>query len=109
MSVIDENWHARNSPACSEDIYKDTEPRGYIFVNLGGVCGQPGFEESEARARLAAQAPAMARLLLDLSSEHGDRQTFDWAYWHTEINAALEAAGVTPCKYPEVLPSQRRG
>ena len=75
MKPHEETWRARNSPACTEDVYKDTEPRGYVFLGLAAL-GQEGFAEAEARARLAAQAPAMARLLLDcqfveMSDERG--------------------------------------
>jgi hypothetical protein len=50
--------------------------------------------EDLARAKLAAAAPEMARLLKALHDEHGDRHTFDWAYWHDEIEAVLLKAGV---------------
>ena len=49
---------------------------------------------SDADAKLAAAAPAMARLLRALYAEHGDRRTFDWAYWHSEIEEELNRAGV---------------
>lgn len=47
-----------------------------------------------ANAKLAAAAPEMARLLRELHGQHGDRRTFDWAYWSSEIEAVLIKAGV---------------
>lgn len=63
MPIWDEEWWVRNSPACTDDIY--CEEAKYIFTGLRAI-GQPGFEDARARARLAAAAPAMARLLLSL-------------------------------------------
>lgn len=63
MPIWDEEWRVRNSPACTDDIY--CEEAKYIFTGLRAI-GQPGFEEARARAKLAAAAPAMARLLLSL-------------------------------------------
>lgn len=48
------------------------------------------------RAKLMAAAPEMARMLLALHDEHGDRHTFDWAYWFDEIEEVLVRAGVLP-------------
>ena len=65
--VWEEDWKARNSPACSEDIYRYNagDQNEYIFSGLS-YAGHPDFEAAEARAVLAAQAPAMARLLLSM-------------------------------------------
>lgn len=64
--------------------------------------GEPIFEfndpDQEPRAKLAAAAPEMARLLLAMHDDHGDRHTFDWAYWFTEIEKVLDKAGV---EYPD--------
>lgn len=59
-----------------------------------------------ARTKLAASAPAMARLLRALYGEHGDRVTFDWAYWAEEIEAALLRAGVPLPEDGEPLPKE---
>ncbi len=53
------------------------------------------------RARIAACAPEALRLLLDMHENHGDRTTFDWAYWFAEIEKVLDKAGVP---YPEPTP-----
>lgn len=47
-----------------------------------------------ARAKLAAAAPLMARMLLTLHEDHGPRHTFDWAYFFAEIEKVLDEAGV---------------
>lgn len=66
MPIWDEEWWVRNSPACTDDIY--CEEAKYIFTGLRAI-GQPGFEEARARAKLAASAPKMWRILLALGDE----------------------------------------
>jgi len=63
--AIEETWRSRNSPACTDDIYKDTDPRDYIFYGSKSI-GEPGYEEQRDRSLLAAAAPEMARMLLDI-------------------------------------------
>lgn len=69
----------------------------YPYWDLRPVGGSSfcEFDVNEGeRANLAAAAPEMARMLLALHAEHGDRHTFDWAYWFSEIEAVLKKAGV---------------
>ncbi len=92
--VLDERWN----------VGHDDE---LTFVAIGGAhyeCGDEtiahmtdleiGHPNIEARARLAACAPEALRLLLDMHQNHGDRATFDWAYWFTEIEKVLDKAGI---------------
>lgn len=51
-------------------------------------------------AELIAAAPGMASLLRELYAEHGNRHTFDWAYWHSEIETLLRKAGAFEATEP---------
>lgn len=50
------------------------------------------YDHADARAKLAAQAPAMARLLLDMH----ERGSFDGCHDDRAVAAVLKAAGVLP-------------
>lgn len=62
--------------------------RGQTVGTVGDGCSEPDI------GKLVAAAPAMARLLLAMHAEHGDRHTFDWAYWFSEIEEVLTKAGI---------------
>lgn len=53
---------------------------------------EPSIERRQARAKLAAQAPAMARLLLEMH----ERGSFDGCHDESAVDAVLRAAGVLP-------------
>lgn len=72
-----------------EETWEQTEPGNDV---INGSFTEVFLRED--RLTLACAAPEMARMLLALHGEHGNRHTFDWAYWFTEIEAVLEKAGV---------------
>lgn len=67
---------------------------GEVYGNTFACCDYANDDDANARIRLAAAAPSMARLLRALCAEHGSRARFDWAYWSEEIEAELMRAGI---------------
>lgn len=85
----EETWHISY-----DDLFASQEPKACeedwerIFEGTIGLSGM------EKRLKLAAAAPEMALMLLELYRHHGDKAVFDWAYWFDEIEKVLAKAGV---------------
>lgn len=88
MSVWEEEW------VFDGRWLKVAPAQGEVYGHTFACCDYSQDDDGPARAKLAAAAPSMARLLRALVAEHGDRHTFDWAYWFAELEAELERAGV---------------
>lgn len=69
-----------------------------LWARINVLEGQPkvkGIATIDAeRAQLAAAAPEMARLLLEMRDENGPKRFLDWAYWIEDIERVLRKAGV---------------
>lgn len=87
----EEEWFVYEDTAREPDVYRKLDDEG----TRSRVLASDSVDNLPA-AKLAASAPAMARLLRDLYNNHGDRHRFDWAYWHSEIEMVLRDAGVEP-------------
>lgn len=86
MNVWEEDWFPGTGVLhTSSERIAEFEPIGRADIS----------DKQRARARLAAQAPAMARLLLSMLA---DRATDDWTFTgseeETEIKDVLHAAGI---------------
>ncbi len=81
MKPWEETWKVGEQPS----------EKDWVYFGDGSSVSFEAFnsEEDEARARLAAQAPAMARLLLECLEE------FDVCS-RDEIREVLQAAGMIP-------------
>lgn len=99
MSIIDEEWYVGH-------LVVARKSDGKFRFGSGSPVGVD-FDEDSAALRLAAQAPAMARLLLarvDNSDSGRDSQHYycGWCEWGGEhkddcaLIAVLRAAGVKP-------------
>lgn len=94
----EETWSAnRNGIDLGEPSDSGVGPN---LAQFNGDDDHPDPMSDRSRARLAAAAPEMARLLRDLHDEHGPRHTFDWAYWFDQIERVLDKAGVDPVSRP---------
>lgn len=80
MKAYEETWRVYNGVAGRDDVAIDGT-RDIILENAGFT------KTDDARVRLAAQAPAMARLLIAVLNRVNDPLA-------TEISDVLDAAGV---------------
>lgn len=92
MKPHEETWRVRNSTGCSDDIWCE-DIRDYAF-RTDDPAGAPGYAESAARAKLAAQAPAMARVLLAVLEDWDVGEGLLSRTTVADARAALVAAGV---------------
>jgi hypothetical protein len=89
--VHEEKWRAGNQSSGERGELFDAEGDTLGSFNTLPSRDYDDSEEAYARARLAAQAPAMARLLLAASLR---LQEDGWADISSDIDVVLRAAGV---------------
>ncbi len=98
--LLKETWYVSNVGLDGEVYLAQTEFSGRLVCTLWTKYDK---EQGNARAKLAAQAPAMARLLLKVREDVLDSGRNDNV---GEIEAVLKDAGVSPFPDDRGLKSQ---